>query len=74
MRGLHWPDPRQVPVGSWHITEVGHVLSTDLRDGWGEAEELKIHRDSARAANPAQCTPLPQALTRLQASDSFEQP
>lgn len=29
---LHGPDPRQVPLGPRHLSEVGEVLSPELRD------------------------------------------
>lgn len=50
VRGFHWSDSRQVPVGPRHITEVGHVLSPDLRNGGAKAEELTQYQDSASTA------------------------
>ena len=38
VRGLHWPDPRQVTLGPRNISEVGWILSPELRDARAEAD------------------------------------
>lgn len=37
VRGLHRPDPRQVTLGPRNISEVGWILSPELRDARAEA-------------------------------------
>lgn len=44
VRGLHRPDPRQVAFGPRYVSEVGGVLSPELRDARAEAARGAVPR------------------------------
>lgn len=67
VRGLHGPDPRQVPFGPRDLSEVGQVLSSELRDTREEAMEgagssqVQV-RLSFQPPHPQPTSPSPQSL------------